>query len=236
LANVRHDDSGNWYVNAGPGDWAGAWCARWSNFSGLSNTVAWLSGEFSAHLDTCVPIGNQYNDVWGWWGDAASVLTKIYGEFEGGGERVTQFQSHDPFAGSRLNVTTNPPACPWWTSISGGARSIFVGTPNSGKRVTLVGHNNNLWVRGDATSPGLFELSVSTQSGFSSSWLAPTDMALCYLTQVSGNFDGGAEEVHIFVNGNNWFIRALAAPGKAIFGKARCMSWNQSPVALGGGA
>jgi hypothetical protein len=156
-----------------------------------------------------------------WWGTAASFVNAILGEFAGGGEYVQVKQSTDGYQPSVLSIESQS------SKIDGTGFSYFVGVPKSGKLVKLYGYKNGSWARGNALSSGTFEYSVNTQAGFNSYWLPPRDKAFCYLTRVSGNFDGGGEQLRITVSGAQWFVKAQSGGGKHVSGKVRCMAYDQ---------
>lgn len=193
-------------------------CVRHSHFLAGDGGVHWLGGPFMVGVDT---------DLWGlddtnmWWGDAASFVSGIRGEFAGGGEHVRVFQSSSATVPSTLEARTEA------SELQGQGTSYFVGVPQSGKRVKLYGYRDGGWIRGTVSTAGTFEYNVGTTAGFSSYWLPPRDKAFCYITNVSGNFDGGGERVQITVNGDQWFVKAQAAAGKFVTGSVRCMAYDQ---------
>ena len=83
------------------------------------------------------------------------------------------------------------------------------------------------FVRSNVTTAHLSEFPVSTVTGFSSYWMSGVDQGVCSYTRIAGNFDGGGESLRIYKNGSQWFIKASAAAGKAIYGRARCMAYDQ---------
>jgi hypothetical protein len=193
-------------------------CVRHSSFLADAGGVHWLSPWVSVGVDT---------DLWTlddsnlWWGSAASFVSGISGEFAGGGEYVKVFQSTSATKPSILQGRTEA------SELDGGGHSYFVGVPQSGKLVKLFGYRNGSWVRGTVSSAGTFEYNVGTTAGFSSYWLPPRDKAFCYITNVSGNFDGGGERLQITVNGSQWFVKAQSVGGKFLAGSVRCMAYDQ---------
>jgi hypothetical protein len=193
-------------------------CVRHSSFVADAGGVHWLSHQFGVIVDT---------DLWGldtqdmWWGDAASFVSGIRGEFAGGGEHVKIFQSTSATKSSTIEGRTLA------SELQGDGSSYFVGVPDSGRLVKLYGYRDGSWVRGNVSSAGTFEYNVGTTAGFSSYWLPPRDKAFCYITNVSGNFDGGGERLQITVNGGQWFVSAQAAANKFVAGSVRCMAYDQ---------
>lgn len=193
-------------------------CVRHSAFVPDDGGVHWISGNFSAFGDTDFI---AHTDTNMWWGTAASFVSGISGEFNGGGEYVRVTQSTDGYAPSVISAETQA------SVLDGLGYSYFVGVPKSGKLVNLYGYKNGSWVRGNVLSSGTFEYPVNTQAGYSSYWLPPRDKAFCYFTRVSGNFDGGGEQLRITVNGGQWFVSAQSGGGKYVAGRVRCMAYDQ---------
>jgi hypothetical protein len=193
-------------------------CVRHSSFLPGTDGVRWLGGPFTSIVDV---------DLWGredsgmWWGDGMSFVSGIRGEFAGGGEHVKVFQSTSATSSSIIQANTQA------SELHGYGSSYFVGVPSSGKLVKLYGYRNGSWVRGNVSSSGLYEYDVGTTAGYSSYWLPPRDKAFCFITRVSGNFDGGGERLQITVNGDQWFVKAQAAGGKFVSGAVRCMAYDQ---------
>jgi hypothetical protein len=190
-------------------------CTRYTNFLHDAGGVRWLGTGWGA-------------TEWGggspkmWWGDAASFLMGIQGEYAGGGEVAKVIQSTGATTPSVLDIVGEA-----FDNNGAHGNSYFVGIPGSGKLVRLYGYRDGSWVRGSVKSSATFEFNVSTTSGFSSYWLPPRDRAFCYLTRVGGEFDGGGERLQITVEGDNWFLRAQAAAGKHVAGAVRCMAYDQ---------
>ncbi|RDV38331.1 hypothetical protein DV096_11020 [Bradymonadaceae bacterium TMQ3] len=64
-------------------------------------------------------------------------------------------------------------------------------------------------------------------SGFKRKMLGPLDRSFCYLTEISGRFDGGRERVQIVADGTHWYLELRAAPTKDVRAKARCVRYRQ---------
>lgn len=193
-------------------------CVKHSSFLVPAGGVRWLSNVSVALVDTDYVAVDQAQL---WWGDAASYVSGIRGEFAGGGERVKILQSTSARQSSFLDAKTRA------SELHGYALSYFAGVPDSGKLVKLYGYRDGSWVKGNVSSSGLYEFDVGTTAGFSSYWLPPRDKAFCYITNVSGNFDGGGERLQITVNGNNWFLSTQSGGGKYMSGSVRCMAYDQ---------
>ena len=57
--------------------------------------------------------------------------------------------------------------------------------------------------------------------------LGPLDRSFCYLTEISGRFDGGRERIQITAEGTHWYLDLRAAPDKDVRAKARCVRYRQ---------
>jgi hypothetical protein len=222
--NVQQTD-GTWNIRTdnsflGPNDTGrGAMtCVKHSAFVPDAGGVHWVSTWFPVSGDPDY-IPHEDRDLW--WGTAASFVNAISGEFAGGGEYVQVKQSTDGYQPSVLSIESQS------SEIDGIGFSYFAGVPKSGKLVKLYGYKNGSWVRGNALSSGTFEYSVGTQAGFSSYWLPPRDKAFCYFSRVSGNFDGGGEQLRITVSGGQWFLKAQSGAGQYVSGNVRCMAYDQ---------
>jgi hypothetical protein len=162
-------------------------------------------------------------------GDFATFVAGMAGEFEGGGEYVSAEQSGSLTENSRIKAQTLVGHyLPWPQSahIWGNAYAVgFAG--GTSKLVNLWGYANGAFKRGTINSAGTFTFDVSTLSGYSSYWMADTDRAVCYLSRISGNLDGGGEGLRIVKNGSQWFLKSWAASGRSAMGSARCLAYDQ---------
>ncbi|RAL21174.1 hypothetical protein DL240_13660 [Lujinxingia litoralis] len=59
--------------------------------------------------------------------------------------------------------------------------------------------------------------------------LAPIDEAYCYLTEISGRFDGRTELIELSPSYNVWELRVRAAAGKQVRASARCIRYADAP-------
>ncbi|WP_206524440.1 hypothetical protein, partial [Lujinxingia sediminis] len=57
--------------------------------------------------------------------------------------------------------------------------------------------------------------------------MGPLDSTFCYLTEISGRFDGGRERIQVVANNHHWQLKVRAAPGKEVRGRARCVYYQQ---------
>ena len=201
-----------WYLRGdsqASGVRAQAFCFDKSKF--LANGDArWISDAFYASDNTSGCNGGWTNT---WWGDAATFLSGVQGEFDGSGERGAITQSTTPFSSSALRAES----CAGWLRASG--HSFFAGTPHSGQTAKFWGG----------------ERTVSVSKGTDEVQLAPTGDAMCYLTRVEGYFNGSGEHVVIYpkyVNGlEYWYLKATHsttdAVGQWVSGRARCYRRDQ---------
>ncbi|TXD34760.1 hypothetical protein FRC98_18175 [Lujinxingia vulgaris] len=60
--------------------------------------------------------------------------------------------------------------------------------------------------------------------------LARLDEAYCYLTEISGQFDGRTELVDLNATYDHWQLRVRAAAGKQVRASARCVTYDPSAV------
>ncbi|RVU40391.1 hypothetical protein EA187_20155 [Lujinxingia sediminis] len=57
--------------------------------------------------------------------------------------------------------------------------------------------------------------------------MGPLESTFCFLTEISGRFDGGREHIQIVANNHHWQLKVRAAPDKEVRGRARCVYYNQ---------
>ena len=207
---VTQRNDGDWRISSGPDDAAWALCFPRDNFRGPAGSVFWY-GFCDTGQRTC------------WWGDAATAIQGLNGEFEGGGEYVKVFQSSNATASSTIVAYSGT-----GEDIHGQGLSVFYGVPGSGRLVKLMGYNaSGVSTRGQVTSSGTYLMSASTYSGFSSYWLAPTSSSFCYFTKLGGDFNGGGEIGRIAPVDGWWFLETINGSGD-VWAQARCMAWNQN--------
>lgn len=140
-----------------------------------------------------------------WLGNAISYIDGVHGWFEGGGE-FAQIEPGWPNTPSQLNVRTQNSS-----AVSGVARSLFLGIPG----VT------------DTRRTGMV-----SSSGNKKQLLLPTRDGVCYLTRISGDFNGSEERIRISpvvdAQGTEWWqFETHAGRGKA-YATAECVLYNQS--------
>lgn len=211
--DVDQPNNGDWRV-VSDHDESAAWalCFPRSNFTGFANSEFWYTADGDCQT------GSRYC----WWGDAATAIAGIHGEYNGGGEYVRVSQS--------TSATSSSSIVPYSSSgsgVYGYGRSIFYGVPGSGRLVRLMGYNTSgASTRGTVLSSGTYLMSVSTYSGYDGYWLAPTDNAFCYFTKLGGEFNGGGEIGRISPSDGWWYLKSISGSGD-VWASARCMAWNQ---------
>jgi hypothetical protein len=218
-------NTGNWEIGGASLDGgervnAGANCVTLDRFngqipSGQSTPHRWLSADFS--------VFNQANDCNSfllgantWWGDAATIMTVMFGGFYGAGESVNVKQSDDASAPSSL-----------WTSLCQGAvevagKSLFIGAPNSGRQAKFRGPGGY----GSAATAGEY----SVDRGFVT--MARQNEAFCYFTSIRGAFAGDGEKAELVIvldpsGAETWAMRTTSQQG-SLTAKARCFLYDQT--------
>lgn len=222
--DVHVEQSGaNWVLRVssaqpGTGQHGEAYCYNKSAF--LANgTARWSSGTSFTWNGAGSGCAQRQLDLW--WGDAASIVQGMIGNFRGGGEWVSIYQS--PYGFTPSSVTSQ--GCSGW--VGGYAGSLFVGTPSSGVPAKFWGGEFHVSTEG---------LIVPTREGEVA--MAPTNEAMCYLTRVAGRFDGGGEYIAVYPKRDasgieRWHLitRAGAKTGsnqiKPLYASARCLRRDQ---------
>jgi hypothetical protein len=222
------NDGDFWRVHAGNGRTGRMACTRWSNFSQRAGAVRWYEGFDLSSYDRNVDF-TKHKTLY--WGNAASMLARMGGEFEGAGEYIQITQSTDPGIGSTLTISSDAGSAGSDTDMEAEAVSLFLGVQGEARLVRLIGYNSNgVKTRGSVTTAGTFEMAVSSQSGFSSYWLADTSGAnggLCYFTRLSGDFNGTGESATIKEESGMWKLSVTAGGGSSAYARARCMAYDQ---------
>jgi len=154
-----------------------------------------------------------------WHGDAATALTGMNGEFDGGGESIRVAQSTSgTVASSIIAQVCND------EHVGGGAETLFVGTPGTGKPALFVGPSG---VTAPFSQTGGFSL-TSFQAPIN---MARSDRAMCYLSRVAGKFRGGGERVQIkeVMVGSfpHWQLSASARQSDGVQVSANCFKLEQ---------
>ena len=221
-----HSQSDEFWLHAGAGQTGRMICIKWTNFirpPGGGTLFSTLLGD-SFTVD---PGG----DVSLWFGDAASLIQSMEGEFESGQEKLLIEQNTNPSAASKLKIRTDGSTFFEYTFIEAYAQSLFVGNSNDHRLVKLIGYNTSgVRARGNVTTAGTFEMPVATDSGFSGYWLAPvsgTNSAFCYFTRLAGDFNGNGESAKITNVNGMWHLSVTAGGTGLARASARCMAYDQ---------
>jgi hypothetical protein len=228
---VYQSSDGYWYLGGRSQTWVSgsAYCFRRNRFTGPAPSGSffperWLSGEGRVAVQTGSAwspftgwmVFPAYSSVDMWQGDAATFITGISGELNGGGEWVSVAQANDGWTPSRLYVRSNA------TWAEGRAHSFFVGAPQTGRPARFWGPAGV----GAAGASG--EYSVTNGQVF----MAPTDTAMCYLTEVRGALRGAGEVVELFtafdVNGRERWVLRTQSGQDGMTAAARCFLFNQN--------
>jgi hypothetical protein len=219
-------DSNYWRIYFMSGrDTGSGICTNWNNFLVPSGGSISYSRGASAEVSG---YANGTATATSWAGDAITFVRGVNGEMQTNTEYVQANQATTISGTSQLEVRSEEGGFLNYTILRGYSHAIRVGIP--GRHLAyMIGYNtsSSSFVRGTVNSSSLMEFPVSTVSGFSGYWLAGVDQGVCGFTRIAGNFDGGGEWVRIYQNGGQWFIKASAAAGKAVYGKARCLAYDQ---------
>jgi hypothetical protein len=193
-----------------------------------NNAVTWMSNSIPVAVSGT---GESSADLW--WGDAASTLTGIFGKFFGSGERGWVEQSLASDFPSKIRMKTQQGGV-----HTAAGSSYFVGTPGGTHEPQFIGPNG----AGDAGDAGEYEFTYDGREDFSlppagpkfragSLKMASVDEAMCYLTSVSGRFNGGDEWVQIWPEADGFFrlqARAKVGTEGRVTARARCLRFRQT--------
>ncbi|MBV8869127.1 MAG: hypothetical protein JOY65_06895 [Acetobacteraceae bacterium] len=241
-----YHENGNWYIGgtSQQQDLGGnALCVRWNAVSSTLGATRMISEGFAIQgqhnqgtFDTILndlPLVPHPSDAdavhsWTrkiWWGDAVSYLAGMSGQFDGGGESISVFQSTDPRGPSVLAAHSE--AKDGFMRASG--ISVFFGQPHSGQLARFWGPNG-----GNRPIQAAGEYGVNSAAGPADVAMAPYDQAFCFFTRISGKFRGGGEFVSIGVNpsDNRWHLSARHLSGGApdgVAATAHCVMLHQAP-------
>ena len=206
-STVNDDDGQTWklggYSIESNGLHSEATCIPLSNFTLDEGLVAWVSSIFT----TPIKYGSSSADMWA--GDAASFLTGIAGQFNGGDERAeVVFGTGTTLSQLRMKAGSSS------SFVGGNGASLFVGVPGSGEA---------------------FDPYIRYANDNSEVKLMRTRQGACFLTKVSGNFKGSEERIRIFPKlfGNEefWMLEAHAGRGSA-YGGAACIPYVRNPIQI----
>ena len=227
--SVRVYNSGGYWWLSGTskqdGVNAAATCYRLSGFRTPTGTARWISPEIAAawtNGGNCVT--RQVNS---WWGDAATYLSGISGDFAGGGEHGAVEQSANGFAPSVIRGS----ACQDNDSYAIRAHAFFAGAPSSGQVARYVFRTADGIERTLPYDPQA-QWFLSAANGNTATYvMAPTDSAMCYLSFIGGKFRGGGEYVdlspQVIAGVERWVLRVHSQQNDYADGAALCYARNQ---------
>jgi hypothetical protein len=201
---------------------AQAYCFRKDHFLS-SGSARWISEKFERFATAGSKCATATAQTW--WGDAATFLTGMSGNFAGGGESVSVQQSSNGFTPSVLTAKSCQPF------VRGFAYSFFAGQPHSGSVAQFWGPNG----KGSAAVAGEYAAFASSlnQTKVMSVQMAPVNEAMCYFTRLGGKFRGGGEFAEIVpqVNAQGvtvWTLRVQSLQPDGVWANARCYRRQQS--------
>ena len=185
-------------------------CVPLENFVSEPGFVRWQTeGVWYAGIDPLSRPGCSDTKVAETWnGDAATFLSGIQGNFEGGGE-VAEIIQGGPETPSQLRLHIEQ--CNY--IFEARARSLYVG----------ISGDTAMWIYPHTLSAGRGETKTET--------LMATRDGVCYLSRVSGDFDGDGERLRIYPEVDSdgierWKFEAVADRGSA-YGTASCIPFDQ---------
>jgi len=207
---------------------AAARCFAKSLFTASGSIERWISDEFAASAQAwdgnpcgwfgCTRYqGTAHTDMW--LPDAMTFLTGIQGALDGGGEGVWTDNETAPWP-AQVHAYTMADITNYLTAR---AHSFFVGVPHSGHIAKFYGpgspyKNDVLQTHGYGVG------ALGGESG--DTWLARSDLAMCYLTSIHGGFFGNGELVEL----------TEAWDGQAYRWKLHATNGGSYPQSLGAGA
>lgn len=212
-AGIWHDAK-FWYLGGKSqqqGVHAYAYCFARSKFtSSALDAVRWSSDDIRLTKGG----GGCHSAVkLAWWGDAMTAISRVAGGLRGFGERAEVQQATQASLPSQLVTTT----CQGTLDVT--AYSLFVGKPGGVK--PMVGAS----ATGTPTPTG-YEFSLDHDGDVA---MSSADASVCYLTAISGTFNGNAEEIRIIAvsSDGRWHLRVKHASGQGIRARARCIMFDQ---------
>ncbi|HVZ33636.1 MAG TPA: hypothetical protein VG963_14490 [Polyangiaceae bacterium] len=188
---------------------AEAICVPLSSFSIDPGMVIWTSGEGRAEVSTARPGCSSWVAAEMWQGNAATYLSSVQGDFEGGGEGAEIVYGEGWSDPAQVRIQTQQ--CGYYEAH---AVSLFIGVPDQ---------------RGTWRTTAV-EVDAGSNKKRSQRLLRTRD-GVCYLTRVSGNFDGAGERVRIYPeldqSGDEWWTLEAKAQGGSAYSKAECVYYDQ---------
>jgi hypothetical protein len=192
-----------------------AHCFAKSKFLANGST-RWNGGEFQQFTSGSLGCASRSSNTW--QGDAATFITGMGGKWEGDCE----FIRINP-APSATSYTTLTAATGQFQTLNdfAYAHAFFAGSPGAGVPAKF-------WRSGSAD-----EFTLSSKSRVTSIVLAPTSEAMCHLTGIKGDFNGGGEFVELRAGINtltgveSWILKVRSGSGLGVEGTARCYLRDQ---------
>jgi hypothetical protein len=189
---------------------AEATCVPGSNFVLDPGGLVAGSGLFDLKvIGDCSASLSRSMDIWP--GLAVSFINGLKGRFDGGGESVEV---------ARNNVSWTLPSKLWARTqtcglLEGIAYSLFANIPDGGH----------------ATKAVSFSISAQRNESKTVKMIRTRD-GVCYLTKLSGQFDGDPERIRIYPKKDSagveyWMVEAHADRGSA-FARTECMYYDQT--------
>jgi hypothetical protein len=208
---------------------AAATCFRMSSFNTPQGNARWISPEMILSWQVGGDCDNR--SITSWWGDAATFLSGISGDFAGDGEYAYVDQSQNGFAPSVINSN----ACQEGDVYTVQSHAFFAGKPHTGHLPSYIGPDIATGRERVGTVKNVLEYYTSaadTPFGHEGhTVMAPATSAMCYLTGVKGKLRGDGEYVEIVpetVGGvQRWVLRSSSGQDGTLWGHARCYARNQ---------
>jgi hypothetical protein len=154
-------------------------------------------------VGTAFPTNTVSKDLW--LGDAIAHVDLVQGWFEGGGE-FAQIEPGAPNTTTHLSVRTQNSS-----QTSGMARSLFLGIPGA---------------TATRRTPQV------QSSGNKKQLILPTRDGVCYLTRISGDFNGSEERIRIAPivdgQGTEWWQLETHNGGDNVYATAECVLYDQT--------
>jgi hypothetical protein len=174
----------------------------------------------------CTTIGSDLSFN-AWQGDSVLTVSGIIGEFNGGGEFVQENQAATPAAFNTFRVDAES-----YNGVGGWTQALFVGIPQSGFNPSFFGPSAG---PATAAAAGIFSASAGAgnfQQPSTTTIMAPTSRAVCFLTEVGGALGGGGESIQIgtqMVESTEfWTLTVKSQQPNGTFASARCYALDQS--------
>jgi hypothetical protein len=159
-----------------------------------------------------------------WNGDAATILSGITGEFNGGGERVEIDQAGNPSGFNTFSARAGS-----FNGVGGWAETLFVGFPGTGFVPAFYGPNGQ---NVSANPAGVYSASTSAGHPAAVVEMAFTSEAFCYFTAIGGAFNGDGEYVQItaqpYPDGEHWVLEVGSGQSNGTSAMARCYALDQT--------